>query len=112
MLLKSTPEREALAWEFVKFLMSDENSLAFNKSLGYLPVKLSLENDPYFATPDRKPFVDLLKHAVFPQAFANFDGAANELLKVYQQVVVDGKLPPDKGVTTAAENVRKLLSGK
>jgi multiple sugar transport system substrate-binding protein len=109
MILKTTPEREALAWEFVKFLMTDENSLAFNKELGYLPVKLSLKDDPYFADPQRKPFVDLLPNAVFPQAFANFDTAANELLKVYSLTVVEGKLSPEEGVTTAAENSRKAL---
>ncbi len=109
MILKTTPEREALAWEFVKFLMTDENSLAFNKELGYLPVKLSLKDDPYFADPQRKPFVDLLPNAVFPQAFANFDAAANELLKVYSLTVVEGKLSPEEGATTAAENARKAL---
>ena len=109
MIMKTTPERELLAWEFVKFLMTDENSLNFNTSLGYLPVKLSLQSDPYFAAPERKPFVDLLPKAVFPQAFANFDTVANELLKVYSQVVVEGSLTPEEGVTTAAENARTAL---
>jgi multiple sugar transport system substrate-binding protein len=109
MILKTTPEREALAWEFIKFLMTDENSLAFNKELGYLPVKLSLKDDPYFATSERKPFIDILPNAVFPQAFANFDTAANELLKVYSLTVVEGKLSPEEAATTAAENARKAL---
>ena len=109
MIMKTTPERELLAWEFVKFLMTDENSLAFNKTLGYLPVKLSLKNDPYFAAPERKPFVDLLSTAIFPQAFANFDTVANELLKVYSLVVVEGKMTPEEGLTTAAANARTAL---
>lgn len=109
MIMKTAPERELLAWEFVKFLMTDENSLTFNKELGYLPVKLSLKDDPYFAAPERKPFVDLLSTAVFPQSFANFDAVANELLKVYSQVVVEGKLTPEDGVTVAAENARTIL---
>ena len=29
-----------------------------DKDLGYLPVKLSLQKDPYFQAPDRKPFTD------------------------------------------------------
>ncbi|HEX9092106.1 MAG TPA: extracellular solute-binding protein, partial [Anaerolineales bacterium] len=109
MIMKTTPERELLAWEFVKFLMTDENSLAFNTTLGYLPVKLSLESDPYFATPERKPFVDLLSKAVFPQAFANFDTVANDLLKVYSQVVVDASMTPEEGVTAAAASARTDL---
>jgi len=112
MILKTTPERELLAWEFIKFLMTDENNLAFCKELGYLPVKLSLKDDPYFADPARKPFVDVLSNAVFPQAFAKFDGVANELLKVYAQVVVEGKLTPEEGVAAAVENARKVLTGQ
>lgn len=110
MILKSTPERERLAWEFIKFLMTDENSLAFCKDLGYLPVKLSLKNDPFFTDAMHKPFVDMLPYAVFPQAFAKFDAAANEILKVYAQVVVEGKLTPEEGVTLAAKNARDVLS--
>lgn len=110
MVLKTTPERERLAWEFIKFLMTDENSLAFCKELGYLPVKLSLKDDAYFQDPARKPFVDMLPYAVFPQAFAKFDGAANEILKVYAQVVVEGTVTPEDGVTLAAEKVREVLS--
>lgn len=112
MIMKTTPERELLAWEFIKFLMTDENNLAFDKALGYLPVKLSLKDEPYFADPARKPFVDLLSTAVFPQAFAKFDGVANELLKTYSQVVVEGALTPEEGVTAASENARKVLSGQ
>lgn len=102
MILKTTPEREALAWEFVKFLMTDENNLAFDKELGYLPVKLSLQNDPYFQAPDRKPFTDLIPYAVFPPAFPDFDAVANEILKIYNKVVVTGELTPEEGVTEAA----------
>src|SRR4030065_1515826 len=83
MIMKTTPERELLAWELVKCLMTDENSLNFNTSLGYLPVKLSLQNDPYFAAPERKPFVDYLSTAVFPLALANFVTVPNEMLKGY-----------------------------
>ncbi len=109
MILKTTPERELLAWEFVKFLMTDENNLAFNKELGYLPVKLSLQQDPYFQAPDRKPFTDLIPYAVFPPAFANFDAVANEILKVYNRVVVLGELTPEEGVAAAAEAARAVM---
>jgi len=110
MILKSTPEREALAWEFIKFLMTDENNLAFDKELGYLPVKLSLQKDPYFQDATRKPFTDLIPYAVFPPAFPDFDAVANEILKVYNKVVVTGELAPDAGVTEAATAARAAIS--
>lgn len=110
MILKTTPERELLAWEFIKFLMTDENNLQFDKDLGYLPVKTSLKGDPYFQAADRKPFVDLIETAVFPPAFPKFDAVANEMLKVYNQVVVLGTLTPEQGVEEAAKAARAVLA--
>ncbi|NTU78861.1 MAG: extracellular solute-binding protein [Chloroflexales bacterium] len=109
MLLRTTPERQARAWEFIKFLMEDANNLTFIKDLGYLPAITALKDDPYFAEPARRPFVDALANAVYPQAIANFDDAANAVLATYQETVVEGKLAPDEAVTTASERARSAL---
>jgi multiple sugar transport system substrate-binding protein len=110
MLMKTTPERQALAWEFMKFLMADENNLQFIKELGYLPAITSLQSDPYFAEPARKPFVHLLKTAVYPQSLDNFDGVANDVLGVYQETVVQGKLDSQAAAKLAATNARAALT--
>ena len=109
MLMKTTPERQALAWEFMKFLMEDEHNLQFIKELGYLPAITTLQSDPYFAEPARKPFVDMLQTAVYPQALANFDAAANAVLGVYQETVVQGMHDPQAAATLAAEKARAAL---
>jgi len=109
MIMKTTPERQALAWEFVKFLMEDENNMNFIKELGYLPAITSLQSDPYFSEPARKPFVDMLANAIYPQPLANFDAAANAVLAVYQQAVVEGKQAPDQAAKTAADEARAAL---
>jgi multiple sugar transport system substrate-binding protein len=109
MIMRTTPERQALAWEFVKFLMEDQNNLEFIKELGYLPAITSLQSDPYFSEPARKPFVDLLPNAIYPQPLANFDAAANAVLGVYQQTVVEGKNTPEQGAQLAAEQARAAL---
>jgi multiple sugar transport system substrate-binding protein len=110
MMMKTTPERQELAWKFVQFLMEDQNSLQFIKELGYLPALNSLKGDPYFTEPGRKPFVDLLEHAVFPQALANMETVANPVLATYQEAVVDGKLDPQAAVDQAAERAREALA--
>ncbi len=110
MIMRTTPERQALAWEFVKFLMEDENNLQFIKELGYLPAITSLQADPYFSEPARKPFVDMLPNAIYPQPLANFDAAANAVLGVYQQTVVEGKNTPEQGVQLAVEQARVALN--
>jgi multiple sugar transport system substrate-binding protein len=112
MIMKTTPERQALAWEFVKFLMEDANNLQFLKDLGYLPTITSLQSDPYFAEPTRKPFLDMLTNAVYPQALANFDVVAAAVLSTYQATVVEGKGTPQEAVTLAAEKARAELKKK
>jgi len=109
MIMKTTPDRQAQAWEFVKFLMEDQNNLQFLKELGYLPAITSLQADPYFAEPARKPFVDMLPNAIYPQPLANFDAAANAVLAVYQQTVVEGKNSADQAAQLAAEQARAAL---
>ena len=109
MIMRTNPEREAMAWEFVKFLMEDENNLQFIKELGYLPAITALQDDPYFAEPARQPFVDMLENAVYPQPLPNFDAAANAVLGVYQQAVVEGEMTPEEATAAAAEQARRSI---
>lgn len=111
MVLKSTPEREARAWHFLQFLMEDENNYQFITELGYLPVLLSLNEDPYFQEPARQPFVELLANGYVPEQFATAERAASALQGVYSQVVVEGSVSLQDAVATAAEKAREAIQG-
>jgi multiple sugar transport system substrate-binding protein len=108
-IMKTTPERQTRAWDLIKFLMTPENNLQFIKELGYLPTLSGLKTDTYFADPARKPFIDELKNSIFPQMFSSAEDVANNLLGVYQQVVVQGSSTAEQGVTMAAEKGRASL---
>lgn len=109
MILKTSPEREARAWDFLQFLMQDENNMVFLKQLGYLPVLTSLQSDPYFQEPARQPFVELLKNGIVPEQYATAEKAAAALQGVYQNVVVDGSVPLADAVATAAQAARDAI---
>lgn len=109
-ITKSTPERESLGWEFIKFMMADEVNLKYDKEMGLLPVKLALKDDAYFDTPENKPFVEMIPYAVIPQSFGKSDAVHNSLLGIYSQVVVDGTLTPEEGVTAAVEAARAAIT--
>jgi multiple sugar transport system substrate-binding protein len=109
MVMKTTPERQQNAWNFVKFLMADENNLVFLKELGYLPILSTLKADAYFQDPARKPFVDGLQHAVLPEQYEAADKVANAILAVYQDAAVKGSLSPQDAVTQAAQKARDAL---
>jgi len=110
-ILKTTPEREARAWDFLQFLMQDENNLTFITELGYLPVVTALADDPYFQDPARQPFVEALAHGVVPEQFATADRVAAALQGIYQNVVVDGSISLADGVAAAAEAARDAIAG-
>jgi multiple sugar transport system substrate-binding protein len=109
MILKTTPERQNLAWQFIQFLMEEENNLTFIKELGYLPTLTALKDDPYFQEPARQPFVQALENARLPEQIGTADDVAVELLGVYQEAVVEGALEPTQAVDEAAQRAQGKL---
>jgi multiple sugar transport system substrate-binding protein len=109
MVMKTTPERQQDAWNFIKFLMQEENNLQFIKELGYLPVVQSLKSDAYFQEPARKPFVDILANAVMPEQYESADKVANAILGVYQDAAVNRSVTPQDAVTQSAQKARDAL---
>ena len=111
-ILRTTPEREALAWRFIQFLMQDETNLTFIKELGYLPVISSLKDDPYFQDPAREPFVAALETAVLPEMTGSAEKVANAVETVYQEVAVAGNMSPEEGVKEAVKEADAALGGQ
>ena len=108
-IMKTTPDRQNRAWDFVKFLMQNDNTLQFDKELGYLPVNIGLETDPYFQDPARKPFVDQLKNAMLPAQYAAADKVDTAVLGEYQKTVVTKSVDPTQAVKEAADAARAAL---
>ena len=106
MILQTDPERQNRAWDFIQFLMEDENNLTFIEELGYLPVITTLKDDPYFQDPARLPFVEALQNAVLPEQTGVADDVANEILGVYQQVAVEKSITPEQAVEEAVTRAR------
>jgi multiple sugar transport system substrate-binding protein len=111
-ILKTDPEHEARAWDFLQFIMQDENNMQFLQDLGYLPVLTSLKADPYFQEPARLPFIQMLEHGYVPEQFATADRVAAALQGVYSQVVVEESVPLEDAVTTAADAARAALESE
>jgi len=109
MIFKSNPQKERIAWEFIRFMMQDEINLASLKALEQLPTLKSLENDPMFQKPDTKPFVDQLKQAVPNEAVAEVDEVSNILLKNYVKSVIKDELTTEQAVKEAAKEARAHL---
>lgn len=110
----SEQEKEA-AWEFIKFMTSQENTIYQHKYVGYLPNRLSaLQSDElqnyYKEFPHYKVASDQLKYAV-PRPNAS---AYPEITKIMQDAITKAILEPDvkpqDAMNEAAEKANKLLS--
>lgn len=109
-ILRSTPEQEALAWEFVQFLMRDENNLEILQELSYLPTLQSLKSHAYFRDPSRQPFIQAVEGAVLPQFSENAGAAARAVLDAYRQSVIENSLTPAEAVRIAAQQARQAIT--
>lgn len=112
MILKTTPERETRAWHFLQFLMEDANNYQFITELGYLPVVTTLKDDDFFKEAGRQVFVSLMANARVPEQSAAAEKVANAIQGIYQDVVVQTKIPLDMAVAEAAAAARKALQSK
>ena len=108
-VMQTTPERQARAWDFLQFLMEEENNRQFITELGYLPTLITLREDPYFQEPARQVFIEVLENGLLPQQFSTAETVANEVQAVYQQTVVEGELTSEEAVEQAAEQARAAL---
>jgi len=112
MVFKSNREKEMASWNFIKFLIEDENNLEACKILGYLPSLSSLKENEYFKTPENAPFVAQLEHAIPNEAVAQLDEISNLLLSVYAEAVVKKSMDISEGINLAAEEAKTILLGK
>lgn len=67
-ILKSTPEREQQAWEFIKYFTSTATTVRWAMATGYLPVRKSAVDDPqmkafFEAAPQNRSAFDMLPYA-------------------------------------------------
>ncbi len=110
MILQTTPEREARAWEFVQFVMEDENNYTFITELGYLPVLESLKDDEYFQDVQRQTFVEVSQNGILPEQFAAAETVAIEIQAVIHEAVVEDTLADEDAASEAAERALEALA--
>lgn len=109
MIFKCNSEKEAVAWELVKFMMKDDKNLEACKALGQLPTLKSLQEDAFFKQPDNKPFVDQLKNALPNEGFAESDKIQNLILQTYGNIVIQNKVSIEAGIKDVADKARAEL---
>lgn len=112
-LLKSTPEREKAAQEFMAYVLSEEFQTQWAIETGYLPVNVrSRENQAYQDFIAKQPAVDVfLKQAEYGRSrpiFPGYNRISDSLGRAIEAVVL-GKATPEEALEDAQQRLDLAL---
>ncbi len=109
-VMKTTPERQRAAWEFIKYFSSKEVTAGWAMGTGYVPIRKSAaETDAvkaFFAeSPMNRRAFDVLPCAR-PEPGVNGWQAARKYIELAESEVLGGRTPPE----TIAANLNKKVN--
>ncbi|MBN9263310.1 MAG: hypothetical protein BGN89_20050 [Alphaproteobacteria bacterium 64-6] len=116
LMFASTPEKQAAAWRFMKFITGAEGATMMVKGTGYMPPNSVPANDPkmlksFYET--RPNHLTSLAQQSFMTAWYAFPGENNlkiiSTIKDRLQTVVDKSAEPKAALAAMSDDVGKLL---
>ena len=116
LMFASTPEKQAAAWRFMKFITGAEGATMMVKGTGYMPPNSVPADDPkmlkeFYAT--RPNHLTSLAQQPFMTAWYAFPGENNikiiSTIKDRLQTVVDKSADPKAALAAMTDDVNKLL---
>lgn len=113
MLAKSSEKEKEAAWKFMKWMTDTQQTIAWSKQTGYMPVRVSaVESEEmkrfYRERPQFKVAVDQLQHAK-PRPMSPGYKELQEVIMAELQRAVVGQATAEEAVRAAAEKAEKLL---
>jgi multiple sugar transport system substrate-binding protein len=116
LMFASTPEKQAAAWRFMKFITGAEGATMMVKGTGYMPPNSLPADDPKMLKPfyaTRPNHLTSLAQQPFMTAWYAFPGENNlkiiSTIKDRLQTVVDKSAEPKAALAAMADDVQKLL---
>lgn len=116
-ILKTTPEKEKAAWEFLKYLSSPEGTTAIARGMGYMAVRKSaVENEnlmgKYLKVENSPAYTPYLQVDDMTQ-WNNFPGkGGTRIFKIVQdniQAAIARQKTPDQALKDAAQEANGLI---
>jgi multiple sugar transport system substrate-binding protein len=107
--LSSKSAHKAEAWKFIEFMYQTKYRLEFDKVEGMLPELVDVMKDPYFQTPDKKPFVEALNYAKFYPPVSTFP-TIEQIQTTAVQDAMSGAKTPKEALDEAAKKIDALAT--
>ncbi len=110
-IFKTTPEREAAAWEFAQFILSCDFQSAWAEQTGYLPVNLRARQSPGYrqfvrSQPALRVFLD--QKAQARPIIAGYSRLSDNLGRAIEAVLLS-QSSPDQALQAAQERLDLIL---
>lgn len=106
----STSDVKDEAWQFMEFVFTPENRIAFTKNEGFLPITTAESEDPYFADdPQLAAFTALLPSAKFAPTIPHWEEMADATSRALQQIYT-GDAMPETALPAAAAEIDELMA--
>jgi multiple sugar transport system substrate-binding protein len=111
---KATPEQQAAAWKYVKFLTSPIGTARWSLRTYYMPVRRSALNSTLMQVwlrqnPDQRAGIDAILSARTEPNIAEWDEIRNIVAQAVEQALV-GKTPAKQALDAAATKANQLLA--
>lgn len=115
-IIKSSPEREAASWDFLKFMVSKEGTTAVAQGMGYMATRKSAVETPelmgnYFKS--NPPAYTTYTQVSDMTLWNNFPGAGGtRIFKIVQdnlQASLSGQKTPEQAMKDAGTDANKLI---
>jgi multiple sugar transport system substrate-binding protein len=109
---KGNPQKEKIAWDFVKFLNDSKNMADFCANTGRVPTRISAIEPLLKDRPDLKVFTEQAKSAV-PRPAAGAGEKYTDVSTITREAIqkaLSGTLSPGQAFKEASEKIRKLFS--
>jgi multiple sugar transport system substrate-binding protein len=116
LMFASTPEKQAAAWQYMKFVTGPVGATIMVKGTGYMPPNSIPANDPGMLKPfyaERPNHLTSLKQQPYMTAWYAFPGENAlkiiAIIKDHMQTVVDGSPPERAALTAMTKDVQALI---
>lgn len=113
-LSKSSSEEKKAAWKFIKFMTSQEQTIHWSKSTGYMPVRVSAVESAemkklYAEKPQFKVAVDQLEYAKPRPMVPGYKELQEIIMNEIQRAIIDDSISAKEALDAAAQKAEKLL---
>lgn len=101
------------AWEFVQFMMEDENAYAWNIRTSSVPANKHVAEDPKYVedAPEVKASLEALEHGRWIGPLADRDYFFRAINDAYAQIAF-GRISLENGLKKAEDDINKMLQSK